>query len=284
MNILLKNLKNFVRVYIDDIICRSKMFEKYLKHLRILFRIFQRKEIIINFLKTFLEYFSVILLERRINVLDLIIAKKKLNAITLLKFLENLTALKRYLELTNYLRKYVYFFAKVFKSLQELKVKLLKNSLKKNKRKEFINKIRIILTNKKMTFFLLLQKNLIKITLLIHFDKEKWLWINLNEFKKFEFEVIVFHVIKKFSKKTWFTKNNIQLMMFLNRLLISIEKNYWFIELETAELIWIIKKIKHLISFSKKSVIIQIDNAAIVNICNQTLSRSLTLSWEWIYV
>jgi transposase InsO family protein len=121
-----------------------------------------------------------------------------------------------------------------------------------------------------MIFFLLLQKNLIKITLLIHFDKIKWLWIDLDEFKEFDFEVIVFHVIKKFSKRTWSIKKNIQFIMFLSRLLIFAEKNYWLIELETVELIWIIKKIKHLIQSFEKSIIIQTNHAAIMNICKQT--------------
>jgi ribosomal protein L4 len=117
----------------------------------------------------------VILLERRVNALDLTIAEEKLKAIALLKFSENLTVLKRYLELADYLREYVYFFVEVFKSLKNLKTKLLKNSSRNNakKRKRYINKTRIILINKKMISFLLLQENLIKVTLLVHFDKEK---------------------------------------------------------------------------------------------------------------
>ncbi len=150
-----------------------KTLKEHLNHLRVLFRIFRRKKIIINFLKTFLEYLSVILLERRVNVLDLIIAEEKLKVIVLLKFSKNLTVLKRYLELADYLRKYVYFFVEIFKLLQNLKTKLLKNSFKENKSKEFINKIKINFINKKMTSFLLLQENLIKTTLLIHFDKNK---------------------------------------------------------------------------------------------------------------
>jgi hypothetical protein len=63
MSILLNDLRKFVRIYIDDIICRLKTFQEHLNHLRILFRIFLKKEIIINSLKTFLEYQSVILLE-----------------------------------------------------------------------------------------------------------------------------------------------------------------------------------------------------------------------------
>ncbi len=270
MNILLNDLRKFVRAYIDNIICRSKTFQEHLNHLRILFRIFLKKEIIINSLKTFLEYQSVILLKQRVNAFELITTEKKLKAIALLKFSKNLTALKKYLELTDYLRDKIYFFAKVIMSLQKLKTKLLKNSSAKARRKEFINRTEIIFVNKKMISFLLLQENLIKTTFLIHFDKAKWLWINLDEFKKFDFEVIVFHVIKEFSKETWSIKNDIQLIMFLSRLLIFVEKNYWSTELKTAELIWIIKTMKHLIQSFEKSVIIQIDHAAILNICKQT--------------
>jgi hypothetical protein len=112
-------------------------------------------------------------LRQRVNALELIIAEEKLKAIALLKFSENLIALERYLGLVDYLRDKIYFFVDVFKSLQELKIKLLKNSSKENRRKKFINKIKIISIDKKMTFFLLLQKDLIKATLLMHFDKDK---------------------------------------------------------------------------------------------------------------
>jgi hypothetical protein len=210
------------------------------------------------------------LLEQRVNALELITAKKKLKAIALLKFSDNLTALERYLDLANYLRDKMYFFVDVVKSLQKLKINLLKDSLKENRRKEFINRTKIILTNKKMISFLLLQENLIKITLLIHFDKIKWLWIDLNEFKEFDFEVIVFHVTKEFLKEIWSTKDDIQFIMFLSRLLTIAERNYWSTELETTSLIWVIKKVRHLIQSSEKSMIIQIDHVVIVNICKQT--------------
>jgi hypothetical protein len=204
------------------------------------------------------------------NAFELIIVEKKLKAIALFKFSENLIALERYLDLADYLRDKVYFFVDVFKSLQELKIKLLKNSSKDNRRKKFINKTKIIFIDKKMTFFLLLQKDLIKTIFLMHFDKNKWLWIDLDEFKEFDFEVIVFYVIKKFSKETWSIKNDIQLIMFLSKLLTTAERNYWSTELETTNLIWIIKKIRHLIQSSKKSMIIQTDHVVIVNICKQT--------------
>ncbi len=270
INILLNDLRKFVKIYIDDIICRSKTLQEHLNHLRILFRIFLRKEIIINSFKTFLEYQSVILLEQRVNVLELITIEEKFKAIAFLQFSKNLIALKRYLELTDYLRNKIYFFADVAKSLQELKIKLLKDSSIENRRKKFTNKTRIISTNKKMTSFLLLQKNLTRVTLLIHFDKSKWLWINLNEFKEFDFEIVVFHVTKKFLKEIWSTKNDIQSIMFLSRFLTSAERNYWSTEFETTNLIWVIKKVRHLIQSSKKLMIVQIDHVVIVDICKQT--------------
>jgi hypothetical protein len=153
MNILLNDFKKFVKIYIDDIICRSKTFREHLKHLRTLFRIFLRKEIIINSLKIFLDYQSVILLKQRVNVLELIIVEKKLKAIALFKFSKNLIALERYLDLADYLRDKVYFFVDVFKSLQELKIKLLKNSSKDNRRKKFINKTKIILSTRRWRSF-----------------------------------------------------------------------------------------------------------------------------------
>ncbi len=115
----------------------------------------------------------MILLKQRMNVLELITIEEKLKAIALFKFSKNLTALKKYLELIDYLRNKIYFFAKIAKSLQKLKTKLFKNSSTEVRRKEFINRIKIMLINKKMISFLLLQKNFIKITLLIHFDKIK---------------------------------------------------------------------------------------------------------------
>jgi hypothetical protein len=208
---------------------------------------------------------------------NIIIVEKKLKAIALFKFSENLIAFKRYLSLTDYLRNKIYFFAEMIMSLQKLKTKLLKNSSTKARRKEFINQTRIILINKEMIYFLLLQENLIKITLLIHFDKTKWLWIDLDEFKEFDFEVIVFHVTKKFLKEIWSMKDDIQSIMFLSRLLTSVERNYWSIELKIVELIWVIKKVRHLIQSSKKSIIIQTNHAAIIDIWKQTSIISTNL-------
>lgn len=173
MNLLLRIFWNFVKIYIDDIIVWFKSFQDHLRHLRLLFQLFQFKDIFISSNKIFLEYVSVLLLNRRMNFLELITSKERLKAIASLTFFDILIALEKYFEMTNYLKKYVYFFVDVFRSLQDLKTRLLKNSSEENKRKKFTNRTRIILTDQKMISFLLLQKNLTKSTILIHFDKIK---------------------------------------------------------------------------------------------------------------
>ena len=61
--------------------------------------------------KTFLEYLNIALLSQKINAFELIIAEDKLKAITSLQYLTILRSLKHYLNLTDYLRNYVYYYA-----------------------------------------------------------------------------------------------------------------------------------------------------------------------------
>ena len=59
----LKSFKNFVKVYIDDLIIFSKNFELHIKHFRKLFQLLKKLKIIINLKKTFLNYLNVIFFE-----------------------------------------------------------------------------------------------------------------------------------------------------------------------------------------------------------------------------
>ena len=53
--------------------------------------------------------------------------------------------------------------------------------------------------------------------------------------------------------------------MFLNKFLNEAEKNYWFIKFEIVEIVWVIKKIKHMIESSSISfIIIYIDHFIVV--------------------
>ncbi len=66
-------------------------------------------------------------------------------------------------------------------------------------------------------------------------------------------------------------KGNIQVIMFLSKLLNSAERNYWPTELEVAAIVWVVRKIRHLIEASEVlSVIIYTDHSAAVQISRQT--------------
>lgn len=57
--------------------------------------------------------------------------------------------------------------------------------------------------------------------------------------------------------------------MFLSRLLISAERNYWPTELEVVGLVWTIRKIRHLIEFFKLKVVVYTDHSVTIDIAKQ---------------
>ena len=75
-------------------------------------------------------------------------------------------------------------------------------------------------------------------------------------------------ISKAFSK---ITRIDVQPIMFLSRCLNTTEHNYWPTELKIADVVWIVKKIRHMIEFNLKSlVVVYIDHSAAVFISKQT--------------
>ena len=74
--------------------------------------------------KSFLNYLSIRLLRQKVNILDLAIAEEKLSVITSLIFPITLSALEKYLGLTDYLRQYIFNYTTIVKSLQKRKTLL----------------------------------------------------------------------------------------------------------------------------------------------------------------
>ena len=66
-------------------------------------------------------------------------------------------------------------------------------------------------------------KNLVFLT---HFNKLRWLYIDFNIFKQWEFAIIIYHVRNDFSNDIIFTKTLIKFIIFLNKYLNEIKKNY----------------------------------------------------------
>ena len=72
-----------------------------------------------------------------------------------------------------------------------------------------------------------------------------------------------------------FSRNDVQPIMFLSKILNAAERNYWPTELEVAGLVWVVRKTRHLINSSRKPpTIIYTDYSAAVPISKQTSMTS----------
>lgn len=152
---LLRAFRVFARVYVDDIVIVFATLEKHMKHLTQVFQVLMKNNIFIKLIKIFIEYSIVQLLDQRINFFELSTTKKKLRAIALIKFFTTLDLLKIYLDLTSWLRDYVFFYVEFFKLLQKRKTKLLRRDLVVERERKFFaikTKLRDIIELKK-TFF-----------------------------------------------------------------------------------------------------------------------------------
>ena len=179
------------------------------------------------------------------------------------------------MKLINYLRKYVSFYIDIFKLLQARKTELLRNELiARNARKIYFDRTRIQnLTDRKITFFKTLQDMLSKFFYLIHVNIKQMLFIDLNVNKEFEFDVMIYYVKKKWLQKTFADEKHdyssriaMKSILFFNRLLNFAEIKYWSIELEIIDIMWIFKKVRHLIETSISTIIIYIDHDAALEI------------------
>ena len=260
----------FAKIYIDDIVIFSKSLKKHLNHLKQIFSVLKDNNIFVNFKKIYIDYFSVNLLEQHVNSLNLIIDEQKLKVIAQLTFLATFEQLESYLELTDWFRDYIEKYATKTKSLQNKKIALLKNFFKsKQIKKSYFFKMKITFISEKLKFFRIIQQSFFKSAFLIHFNDHKQLYVNLN-FSKNEIDDIVYHVRDtKLSITEYSFKRDVQSILFFSRFLTSAETRYWSIELEIAELVWVLRKIRHLIESSKHATIIYTNHEITLSIAKQ---------------
>ena len=107
---IFRNFRDFVRIYVDDIVVFFNTLEKHMTHLHSMFQRLNFYDINLSFKKFFLNYFTIALLKQKVDVFDLIIATDKLETIVKLNFSYILKNLKIYLNLTKWLREFVTFY------------------------------------------------------------------------------------------------------------------------------------------------------------------------------
>ena len=132
-------------------------------------------------------------------------------------------------------------------------------------------------SSEKLYMFETLQNFFTKLIFLYYFDSSWQLYINVNVFKQYEFNAMIYHVknnstVNFSDKVAEFSHQKIQSILFLNKLLTSAEKNYWFMKMKTADLVWIIWKMRHFIKLIllKLTIIVFINHSVTIFIAQQT--------------
>ena len=262
---------NFARAYVNDIVIFFETLDDHFLHFRKIFEILIKNNIFINSKKIFLRYSSVSLLNQHVISLKLFTNKKKLKTIVNFRFSKTLRQLKTYFDLTSWFRQYIEHYAIKFKFLQDKKTILLKSTSKAEKERRFYtSKIKINSTNFELKFFNIIQETLFKSIYLVHFNAKLQLYANLDSSKEIDVKAMIYHVNWDENTKAYPSRKSVRSIMFLSRQLNSSKQRYWFIELEFAELIWMLKKIRHLIEFIELSIIMFIDHDAALEIIKQT--------------
>ena len=274
INRFLRSYRLFVKTYVNDIVIHSSILQEHFAHLKLIFDMLNINNIFIKSKKTFIDYLTVHLLNQKIDFLELIIVEKKLKTISRLFFSITFQLFETYLEFTSWLRNYVSWYAEITKSLQILKTELLHDeSIVDNVKKIYSRNIKIKnSTVEKLTFFQILQSLLVKLFYLIHLNLTRKLFVNLDSNKKFELVDMIYHVknIVNWDDKNYSSRKFIESILFFSRLLIDVETKYWSIELKLAEIIWMLKKIKHLVdSIEQTFTVIFTNHEATLNLTKQ---------------
>ena len=134
--------------------------------------------------------------------------------------------------------------------------------------------MKITFISEKLKFFRIIQQSLFRSVFLIHFNDHRQLYVNLDSSKN-EIDDIVYHVQNTelsttvYSTTKYSSKRNVQSILFFSRLLTSAETRYWSIELEIAELVWVLRKIRHLIESSKHATIVYTNHETTLSIAKQ---------------
>ena len=275
MNDLLKNY-SYARTYINDVVIFNNTLNEHLLHLKNIFNLFEKWNIIFKTSKTYFDYFSISLLNQKVDSFELITTKKKLKIIADLSFPKTLKNLEKYFEIIDYLKDYILYYAQKSEALNKRKIELLKNEPMKNSTKKNFNK-KIFLENSnddELKSYNQLQIDFSRINWLTHFDVCRTLYANIDVSKK-DFEIMIYHLksnksekIQKSSNKNQnspkkskideksSSKKKMKFVLFFFKMLTRAKSRYWPTKLKMAALIWTIRRIVHMIKSSKHSTVI----------------------------
>ena len=161
--------------------------------------------------------------------MKLITIDDKLKTILNLTFLKTLKQLETYFDKTKYLRQYVTYYAQKTQALQERKTRLLKKASIKNKSRQHHSRNTAIDDSfeTEIDLFNQLQFAFNRLIFLVHFDKTRTLYIDVDASKERDFEIMMYHVkTEREIIATSSKQNEVQFIMFLSKVLSFVESKY----------------------------------------------------------
>jgi hypothetical protein len=133
-DLMLKDLRNFAKAYIDDFVVYSKLFEGHLQHLD---RFFCRmSEMVVTMApeKAFVGYPSAKLLGQRVDAFGISSTDERIEALRNIVFPRHARDMERYVGAINFLNDRTPYLAQIDEPLTTLKTELLRHTPKKRGR------------------------------------------------------------------------------------------------------------------------------------------------------
>jgi hypothetical protein len=278
---ILRDCRSFCRAYIDDILIASKTLEEHEEHLDAVFSRLEARNVCLGPEKAFIGFPSIQLLGQRFDSLGLATLDSRIKAISALKFPNTLKQLETYLGMTGALRHYIEGYAWKTQPLQDRKTFLLEGSpVKGNPRRKFTDKTLLSSpSDKEMEAFENLQKEFTSPKFLHHHDPAKQMYIDMDSSKERGHGAMIYHLKDTYYHKDMSkppSKTAVLPILFLSRTLTPAEQNYWPTELEVSGLVWVIKKVRHLIESSPldKPTVIYTDHSSSADLAKQTTLKT----------
>jgi hypothetical protein len=270
----LRQYREFVRIFIDDLVIFSRTLEEHLKHLAIIFKLLDDLRVTLKPSKAFIAYPSIKLLGQVVDAFGMTAAEDKLHALLALDFPETLKKLELFIGLSTWLRNYCPYYAQIVEPLQSRKTMLLRSAPSGNARQHYTQATELIPTPREEEAFRIYQETLREHHRLAHFVATRRLYIDVDASKEFGVGVMVYHV-KGDPAALDIRKDDIEPIMYLSKCLSQAERNYWPTELEVAGLVFALKKTRKMVQSSRMATIVFTDHGATTSIVKQT---SLTTS------
>jgi hypothetical protein len=285
----LRDMKEFVRCYIDDIVIFSRTFEDHVQHLTSVLQVLDNAGLYLSPAKCHIAYHSVKLLGRMVDRLGLSTLRERAEAVQKLRFPKTLQQLESFIGAANYNRSHIAYYAALIAPLEELKRELLRTSPKKGaQRKRFTAKCSLDNPTKaQILSFEGVKDALSGPNTLIHFDNAIPLIVRMDASKERGYGAMITQIpVWSFPEERragtvldptaeQYDHTLERPICFLSKRLNRHERNYWPTELEVAGLVWRVRKIRHLVDDSSE-VVVFTDHQATRDIAKQTNFRHST--------